>query len=148
MAQRWPVYKIEPLLLEKDPTLVEEAVIWARAAGKEGPFLIYSSDAPEAVAKIQSQLGRDKAGHIVERALSDIAVRLYREGTRKFIVAGGETSGAVLEELGVQSLHIGPEIEPGVPWTVTETPDTVCLALKSGNFGGVDFFEKAWEMLP
>jgi 3-dehydrotetronate 4-kinase len=79
---------------------------------------------------------------------TDLAKRLGQAGVRKFIVAGGETSGSVMAALKIRSLRIGPEIAPGVPWTVTEDHPQRCLALKSGNFGDDDFFEKALKMLP
>jgi uncharacterized protein YgbK (DUF1537 family) len=63
------------------------------------------------------------------------------------IVAGGETSGAVVQALAVSALRIGPEIDPGVPWTETLSEPRLALALKSGNFGAEDFFEKAFKML-
>jgi uncharacterized protein YgbK (DUF1537 family) len=61
------------------------------------------------------------------------------------IVAGGETSGAVVERLGLTELEIGPEISPGVP-ALRAGPDLV-LALKSGNFGADSFFDEAASML-
>jgi uncharacterized protein YgbK (DUF1537 family) len=63
------------------------------------------------------------------------------------VVAGGETSGAVVQRLGVTTLRIGRQIDPGVPWTFSLAEPRLALALKSGNFGGVDFFEKALEMV-
>jgi 3-dehydrotetronate 4-kinase len=66
---------------------------------------------------------------------------------RKFVVAGGETSGAVVNALGVEALRIGPQIDPGVPWTASIGERPIALALKSGNFGTVDFFSKALAML-
>ena len=80
--------------------------------------------------------------------MATVAQRLAMSGTRKFIVAGGETSGAVSNALGVTELVIGPEIDPGVPWMVSNTEPPICLALKSGNFGAENFFERALEMLP
>jgi len=80
--------------------------------------------------------------------MGKLALRLRQAGVCNFIVAGGETSGAVMAALQVRSLRIGPEIAPGVPWTVGEDEPRLCLALKSGNFGGDDFFEKAVRMLP
>ena len=59
------------------------------------------------------------------------------------MVAGGETSGAVLEALGVRVLAFGNDLEPGVPWAYTLDPAGFRLALKSGNFGSLAFFEKA-----
>ena len=100
------------------------------------------------MATVQAQLGREAAGHLVEQAMGELALRLRQAGVRTFIVAGGETSGAVMAALRVGSLRIGPEIAPGVPWTVTEDEPRLCLALKSGNFGDDDFFEKSVRMLP
>ena len=96
--------------------------------------------------RTQDQLGRDAAGALVERALAEAATHLVATGVTRLIVAGGETSGAVVGALGVKALEIGPEIDPGVPWTRAVGRDLV-LALKSGNFGAPDFFVKAWRML-
>jgi uncharacterized protein YgbK (DUF1537 family) len=84
----------------------------------------------------------------LERALAAIAVKLHEKGLSKLVVAGGETSGAVMSALKVKALGIGPEIEPGVPWTLSSGQPPLLLALKSGNFGGEDFFSKALGMLP
>ena len=101
----------------------------------------------EGVAAAQTRLGREAAGEIVERFLAEIAVRLVARGFRSLIVAGGETSGAVVQALGVARLEIGPEIDPGVPWTLSQPGGELALALKSGNFGAEDFFLKAWRSL-
>jgi uncharacterized protein YgbK (DUF1537 family) len=85
---------------------------------------------------------------VVEDALRAIAVGLAAAGVRRFVVAGGETSGAVTEALGVRALAIGPEIAPGVPWTRAADGKPYALALKSGNFGGPDFFTRAFEAAP
>jgi uncharacterized protein YgbK (DUF1537 family) len=82
----------------------------------------------------------------MELALAAIARRLVASGTRRLLVAGGETSGAVISALGVEGLAIGAEIAPGVPWARTLGEPTLELALKSGNFGGPDFFERALEV--
>ena len=100
---------------------------------------------------MQAQLGVEKAGELVEEALAAIARGLVELGCGQLIVAGGETSGAVVKALGVKGLRIGPEIDPGVPWTVALQEgqrDPLALALKSGNFGTPDFFLKAWDHLP
>ena len=86
-------------------------------------------------------------GEAIEHAFRHIARELARKGVRKFVVAGGETSGAVVEALGVRALAIGPEIDPGVPWTVSQGGEPYLLALKSGNFGSAEFFAKALEMV-
>src|SRR3546814_12364668 len=83
-----------------------------------------------------------------EAALASVSQRLVALGVRQLIVAGGETSGAVVTALKISSLRIGPQIDPGVPWTVSLNDTPISLALKSGNFGSVDFFSKAWSLLP
>lgn len=95
---------------------------------------------------MQAALGRERAGEIVERAFAAIAEALIARGVRRLIVAGGETSGAVVSRLGLTRLVIGPTIDPGVPWTFAPERELL-LALKSGNFGSEDFFTKALAML-
>ena len=114
---------------------------------RSGPVLIYSTATPDDVQAVQSKLGRMNAGEIVENTLADIARALPALGFTRIIVAGGETSGAVVNALDVQALTIGPEIDPGVPWTRSLGGVDLALALKSGNFGAPDFFLKAWTML-
>ena len=106
--------------------------------------MIYSSAEPEEVAAMQSRHGRDRASELIEGTMGRLAGRLREAGFTRFLLAGGETSGAVVSALDVRTLRIGPEIAPGVPWC--EAPG-LALALKSGNFGGPDFFLDAWEML-
>jgi uncharacterized protein YgbK (DUF1537 family) len=103
---------------------------------------------PEKVAELQAKLGREQAGTLVEEAVANVAAGLVDRGVRKMVVAGGETSGAVVGRLNVRSLRIGTEIDPGVPWTLAagSGPDLL-LALKSGNFGATDFFLKAFRVL-
>ena len=103
-------------------------------------MLIYSSAAPEDVALAQHVLGKAASAALVESAFAAVAQGLVAQGVRRLVVAGGETSGAVVEALGVTALAIGPQIDPGVPWTVSLGEPAVALALKSGNFGAPDFF--------
>ena len=108
---------------------------------------------PDRVAATQARFGREAAGAMIERALADIAAALVETGVRRILVAGGETSGAVVSRLGVRALRIGETIAPGVPWTETlldpANPGAphLALALKSGNFGGEDFFMQALGLL-
>jgi len=148
MSSSCPSVCIDPRELVSGKMHVEDIARWAAERVGQGPVLVYSTAQPEQVAAAQAQLGREAAGHLVEQAMGEIALRLRQAGVRKFIIAGGETSGAVMAALSVRSLRIGPEIAPGVPWTVTEDEPRLCLALKSGNFGDEDFFEKAVRMLP
>ncbi|KAE9622337.1 nucleotide-binding domain containing protein, partial [Parasedimentitalea maritima] len=92
--------------------------------------------------------GVAKAGELVERALATLAATLVDEGVGRLLVAGGETSGAVVSALSLDQLHIGGQIDAGVPWTQARVGgSTLSLALKSGNFGGVDIFSRGFKVL-
>ncbi|QHI98663.1 hypothetical protein GT347_12065 [Xylophilus rhododendri] len=144
-------FAIDPLALAEGTDLVGQALAWAGRQLQEGPVLVYATAEPAAVKQVQAQLGVARAGAIVEEALSHIALGLVERGVRQLVVAGGETSGAVVQELGVQQMAIGPQIDPGVPWTAVQSPacpgETLHVTLKSGNFGTPDFFTKAFERL-
>src|SRR3954466_9981967 len=108
--------------------------------------LVYSSAAPEDVAAAQARHGRETVSARLEGLFAETAKRLVDRGVRRVVVAGGETSGAVAQALDLDGLTIGPEVSPGVPVLVSEERG-VALALKSGNFGGEDFFEEALDAL-
>lgn len=136
--------------LAKDPEVVVRDVLsWAAELREEKkPLLIYTSASVGEVAKNQIELGAKNAGSLCEHALAEIASALVDNGVTQLIVAGGETSGAIVKKLEIDLLSIGPEIDPGVPWTLaTGRRKRLALALKSGNFGSEDFFLKAWERL-
>lgn len=143
---------VDPLQIAADTQqVVAQALDWAASRLGDAPVLVYSSAPPETVRTVQQQLGAGDAGALVENALAAIAQGLVRAGARQLVVAGGETSGAVVQALGIRQLRIGPQIDPGVPWC--HAPDAadgagVHVALKSGNFGTTDFFTKAFERLP
>ncbi|HET7472705.1 MAG TPA: 3-oxo-tetronate kinase [Candidatus Limnocylindrales bacterium] len=140
-----PVLRIDPRRAVADPALPAEAVAWAAARLRDGPVLIAASAEPSAVAAAAA-LGPD-VGATLERVLAEIAAGLVDHGVGRLVVAGGETSGAVIAHLGVRRLRVGPEIEPGVPAVSTSDPVALRLALKSGNFGSDDFFEVALAAL-
>ncbi|WP_159946460.1 3-oxo-tetronate kinase [Rhizobium sp. 18065] len=143
-----PALKLDPLAIAEGRLRVEEALIWALAQSAGVP-LIYSSAEPDEVKAAQAALGRERAGSLIEHFLAEMALGLRASGVRRLIVAGGETSGAVVGALAPDALFIGPEIDPGVPWTLTlGQTEPMALALKSGNFGAPDFFLKAWDLLP
>ena len=141
-----PALEIDPLAIAAGKLDGASIARWASGQPVDGPVLIYSSAEPSAVAAVQARLGRAEAGALVERELAAAARHLVAAGFTRLVVAGGETSGAVVNGLGITALEIGPEIDPGVPWTRAVGHDLV-LALKSGNFGAPDFFVKAWEKL-
>jgi 3-dehydrotetronate 4-kinase len=147
-SARWPTFDLSERELDDPDTLAEEALAWAAPLLDARPVLITASAAPERVAENQRRYGADDASARVERILATIARGLRRRGVGRFIVAGGETSGAIVEALGVEALRIGSAIAPGVPWTTTFADPPLALALKSGNFGGEDFFLRAWETAP
>jgi uncharacterized protein YgbK (DUF1537 family) len=147
MAQTHRAFAIDPLALAGDPSAtVAAALAWAGDQLPRGPALIYASQPPDAVARTQAALGRDTAAALVEDALAAIARGLAQLGVRRFVIAGGETSGAVVGALNVHVLRIGEQIAPGVPWTTALDGPPLALALKSGNFGGADFFTRALAM--
>jgi len=139
-------FEIDPIAAHERKVTGETLAAWMQQQPAGKPVLAYSSAAPAAVRRVQEALGREAAGALVEDLLADTARRLVAQGFTRLIVAGGETSGAVVNGLGVTALEIGPEIDPGVPWTRAAGRELV-LALKSGNFGGPEFFLKAWEKL-
>lgn len=145
IAQKRPALRIDPLRLARGEAVADEALAFAR--DHDEPVLIYATAQPEQVKAVQAELGVARAGELVEHALACIAATLKARGTRRFVVAGGETSGAVVQALGVQSLRIGRQIAPGVPATVTLDAEPLALALKSGNFGGENFFDEALQAL-
>jgi uncharacterized protein YgbK (DUF1537 family) len=139
--------RLDPLEIAAGATTARDVADWASAAAGERPPLVYSSAEPAEVRAAQEKLGVARAGEIVESLLAEVGRLLLARGFTRFVVAGGETSGAVVAALGVGALRIGPEIDPGVPWTRAIGAPDVALALKSGNFGAPDFFVKAWKIL-
>jgi len=140
-----PVLELDALATPDAAALAAEALGWAEGRlDAARPVVIAASAPPEKVAALQARLGRDAAGALVEEAMAAVAEELVARGVRRLVVAGGETSGAVVGRLGVRSLRIGAEIDPGVPWTYAD-PVGIHLALKSGNFGARDFFLKAFS---
>lgn len=129
-----PSLRLDPARLD-----VAAALAWAKPKLGKGPVLIYTSAPPA-----ERAAGRAEE---IEQAFRELARGLAAAGVRRFVIAGGETAGAVTEALGVRALAIGPEIAPGVPWTAALGGEPMLLALKSGNFGAPDFFAKAFEVL-
>ncbi|WP_250482040.1 3-oxo-tetronate kinase [Caballeronia sp. NCTM5] len=137
-----PAYRIDPRALARGEAVVDAALAFIDTHAMQ-PVLVYATAAPDEVSEVQRELGVAAAGKLVEDALAAIAREAKARGVRKFVVAGGETSGAVVQALGVDMLQIGPPIDPGVPVTVALGETPLVLALKSGNFGARDFFAKA-----
>lgn len=147
MRKNHQAFRLDPIAIAKGQDVAAEVIDWARPQLGDKPILVYSTAAPEQVGAIQGELGREQSGALVEETMGKIAKELVNAGVRRLVVAGGETSGAVVSALGVEGLHIGGEIDPGVPWTFSIGEPTLALALKSGNFGTRDFFTKAFQKL-
>jgi uncharacterized protein YgbK (DUF1537 family) len=143
-----PVFELDALATPDAAALSDAALAWASDKIGDKPVVIAASAPPDKVAALQARLGREEAGALIEDAAARIAEGLVARGVRKFVIAGGETSGSVAGRLGVRSLRIGVEIDPGVPWTFAEGRGPgLMMALKSGNFGATDFFLKAFRVL-
>ncbi|WP_275557953.1 3-oxo-tetronate kinase [Streptomyces sp. 5-6(2022)] len=144
-----PAFSVDPLRVAAGEDVSGQALAFAEARLADGPVLFYSTEAPAAVRTVQTRLGAAEAGELVERTLARVAEGLVERGVRQLVVAGGETSGAVVRALGITGLRIGPQIDPGVPWCAAALPggDTLHITLKSGNFGGPAFFTDSFTLL-
>jgi uncharacterized protein YgbK (DUF1537 family) len=140
--------KLSPQGLIEDNSEVRRALAWASERLAAGPVLIASSGEPDDVAALQARFGRETAGRAIEAALAEIAAGLVEIGVRRLVIAGGETCGAAVDRLAVNAFRLGPEIAPGVPLmrTIGRDGGEMQMALKSGNFGGKDFFTRALAM--
>jgi uncharacterized protein YgbK (DUF1537 family) len=154
VAQGGASYTLDPLSLAKGAdaldTAVQQVLAWARPKLGEQPVLIYSTASPEVLQVVQGRLGVEQAGQMVEAVLAKIAQGLIEAGVEQLIVAGGETSGAVVQALGMTQLQIGSQIDPGVPWCAGRSLTSgqwMHIALKSGNFGREDFFTHAFKRM-
>ncbi len=146
-------FRIDPLAIARGDDVVGAALGWGETRlSVSQPILFYATAEATSVAAVQAQLGVAQAGEAVERVLSQVARGLVERGVRQLVVAGGETSGACVQALGIERLRIGPQIAPGVPWChaacAAAGDDGLHIALKSGNFGAADFFGGAFEVLP
>jgi 3-dehydrotetronate 4-kinase len=139
-------FAVDALRAAAGHDVAAEACAWAQTRLGRDPVLVYATAAPQAVRAVQQQLGAERAGALVEQTLAQVAVGLVRLGVRRLVVAGGETSGACVQALDIRQMRIGPQIDSGVPWCHADPPG-LHLALKSGNFGQVDFFRRAFTLL-
>ena len=139
-------FQLDPIDLAKNGT--KKVLKWLFKQDFTKNIIIYATADPKSVKKAQDILGIEKAGKIIEQGLSECAIRAKELGMKRFIVAGGETSGAITKAFGVTQLNIGKEIAPGVPWTFFGPKDNqIALSLKSGNFGRKSFFTDALNKL-
>ncbi len=147
--QAMPVLHLDPEQIVAGRDEARRALAWAKERLEDGPILIASSSTPEEVAALQVRHGRNATGHAIEQAMADIAEGLVRSGVRRLVVAGGETSGAVVDRLEIPGFLVGAEIAAGVPVlrAVGAKNGEMLLALKSGNFGGQEFFSDALTLM-
>jgi uncharacterized protein YgbK (DUF1537 family) len=143
------VLRLDPEQIVKGGSEVQRALDWAKTYVDKSPILIASSSTPDQVSALQSRYGRDVAGHAIEQAMAEISEGLTSQGVRRLIIAGGETSGAVVDRLEIPAFLVGPEIATGVPVlrTIGGKGGDMIMALKSGNFGGPDFFNDAVRLV-
>jgi 3-dehydrotetronate 4-kinase len=148
IAAGLPALAVDPLRMATGVDVAAEALTWAKPLLLQGPVLIYSTAEPAAIQKVQAQLGVEAAGALVEQTLAAIAKGLVTLGVRQLVVAGGETSGACVQALGITQMQIGAQIAPGVPWCFAHSDAApIHITLKSGNFGDANFFTEAFTML-
>lgn len=147
LPRDWPHRRIDAAQTASKAQLADSLCDWVLEQNSVIPCVISSSADPADVALAQQAHGRAEAGEMIETLMGTIAARLAGQGVGRLIVAGGETSGAVVSALGTRALRIGPQIAPGVPWCETLDGARLALALKSGNFGGPDFFADALAQL-
>lgn len=144
-------FAVDPLQLLNGNDVADQALTWADSHLQAGPVLIYATAHPDAVRAVQSEFGALRAGEMVENVLASVARGLVERGVGQLVLAGGETSGACVQALGISSMRIGPQIAPGVPWCYGHSPHAaggaLHIALKSGNFGAADFFTQAFTLL-
>ena len=147
-------WQLNPLAWASDASVQSIAapvLHWAETHLPLGPVLVYSTADAQQVQAVQAQLGPHAAGERMEQVLAHIAQALVGMGVGQLVVAGGETSGACVQALQISQMHIGAQIDPGVPWCHAHSPSAPAsglhLTLKSGNFGTPDFFSKAFHCL-
>ena len=145
-ATTHPSYKLDPLKITDET--VEQCVQWLEDQSEDATPMVYATADAVAVKAAQDHLGIQAAGGIIEATLGAIARAAYARGTRRFVIAGGETAGAITQALDIDKVSIGPEVCPGVPWVFSQSvQDPIALALKSGNFGTTTFFSDALKIL-
>ncbi len=144
----YPGIRVDPVELAKGSQSVIGLTQQMLSHLLHGPALLYSSASPDMVSAVHQQIGTNQASVLLESTLAAVSTRLRRAGIHRFVVAGGETAGAVARSMDIRALNIGPGICPGVPWMAGTGTDPLTVAFKSGNFGAPDFFPHAIGLLP
>ena len=144
--QKHPTLAIDVDSVMRGDTTASDLVSFVLGNHGKAP-LVFSSGSPDEVSRLQGRYGRDAIAETLDALFADTARKLVSAGVRRLVVAGGETSGAVVTALDLGALTIGPEIDPGVPVVISTGQAPVAMALKSGNFGAPDFFVKALDRM-
>ncbi len=142
-----PVFQINLLEANQDPDYVAKIVAWAEPHIGNSPIAIATSADVARVEEIQVALGRNSAAQLADRLLGEVALRLYELGARRFVVAGGETSGQVVNSLGVQRVEVSKFDELGGGYCHQATPEPLSLVLKAGALGKPEFFDTALKRM-
>lgn len=145
--QARPVHRIDIASAGSVEAAVAAALDWAGPHLGNGPVSIATSAGPEQVSAAQARFGRQGAAAFAEAILGRLAVELHGRGVRRFLVAGGETSGTVVEQLGIDRLRISAYKGPGIARATTEEGETVALSLKSGKLGPPDMLLPTLESM-
>jgi 3-dehydrotetronate 4-kinase len=147
--KKMPVLRLKAERFMSTTEEVCNAISWALAHLEKSPVVISSSSSPDDLKALQSRFGVEASGRTIEQSLATIAEHLVGHGLRRLIVAGGETSGAIVDRLKIRAFKVGEEIAPGVPILRSIGPKDrqMAMALKSGNFGDAEFFEKALKKI-
>ncbi|MFG6277554.1 3-oxo-tetronate kinase [Microbacterium sp. 5K110] len=144
-AAQHPSFRLDAIATPDADALAAQALVWFDEQPERPAPMIYSSLPPAELKRVQDALGVQRSSDILETAMGKIAEGLVDRGVRRVVVAGGETSGAVVTALGITGGQIGAEAAPGVPWIHTGGDEPLELLLKSGNFGDVNLLARAAE---
>lgn len=137
---RYPSFRLDPAATPDPGDLLAKAVDWMGRHLERGTVLVYASAPPGERAAAGAAAAR-----AIELTMAELARAAVGHGARRIVVAGGETSGAVVDGLGIDRVEVAREEDLGVPWLVTLGPAPLALLLKSGNFGQPDLLVNAAE---
>ncbi len=138
-----PVFRIDLLEAADDPDYVAKILRWAETQIDSGPIAVASSADLDELKRTQSALGRSGAAELADRVLGEVAIGLHKLGVRKFVVAGGETSGQVINSLGIRKVEVSSFDELGGGYCHQGGDDPISFVLKAGALGKEDFCDTA-----
>jgi hypothetical protein len=148
-GERHRVWRVDLERVDDPDAHADDLAGLVAKAMREAPVAVTVGADPDTVQRVQRRLGVAGAAALGERLLGGLAVRLHAAGARRFLVAGGETSGAVLHHLGVTRLRVGPFASPFMPVAVGHDGrgEPLAFCLKSGKLGDEDAFELVLERM-